>query len=65
MHATQGPNGADLVRDPPVVLKNVVVLEPRRNGNLLGYRQRVDEVIIGDVVKLLAVGCGRYEDPEW
>lgn len=52
----------DLVRNGTVVLENVVTIaletsdvELGRNGDLLGQRKQVVEVLVGDVVELLAM----------
>jgi len=54
--------GHDLVGDGSVVLQNIVPVavkagnvELRRHGNLLGEREQVGEVLVRDVVQLLAV----------
>jgi hypothetical protein len=50
-----------LVRDPSIVLQNVVVLDALRNRNTLRHRQDLGELVIGDVVELRAVVLGDDE----
>ena len=45
----------NLVREAPVVLKDVVVLRPQRSRNLLRGRQNLRELVIGDIGELRAV----------
>jgi hypothetical protein len=42
-------------------LQDVVVLRALGDSDLLGDGQRVHEVLIGDVMQLLTVICGRYK----
>lgn len=51
----------DLVRNAAIVLQNVVVLHALCQRDLLGHRQDLGKLIIGDVVELRAVELGDDE----
>lgn len=44
-----------LMRNPAIVLQDVVVLDVLRNGNALCNRQHLGKLVIWDVVKFCAV----------
>jgi hypothetical protein len=50
-----------LVRNPSVVLQDVVVLDALRNRNTLRHGQDLGKLVIGDVVELRAVVLGDDE----
>jgi hypothetical protein len=45
----------DLMRNPSIVLQNVIVFKTLGNRNLLRDRQHLAELIVRDIVKLRAV----------
>jgi hypothetical protein len=49
------------MRNPSVVLQDVVVLDVLRNCNLLGYGEHFVELVVGDVVQLCTVEFGDDE----
>jgi hypothetical protein len=50
-----------LVRNPSIVLQDVVVLDALRNRNPLRHGQDLGKLVIGDVVELRAVVLGNDE----
>jgi hypothetical protein len=50
-----------LVRNPSIVLQDVVVLDTLRNRNPLRYRQDLGELVIGYVMELRAMVLGNNE----
>lgn len=44
-----------LMRNPSIVLQDVVVLDVLRNGNALCNRQHLGELVVWDVVEFCAV----------
>jgi hypothetical protein len=50
-----------LVRNPSVVLQDVVVLDALRNRDPLRHGQDLGKLVIGDVVELRAVVLGNDE----
>jgi hypothetical protein len=50
-----------LVRQPPVVLQHVVVLDALRDGNLLCDLEDLGQLVVRDVVQLGAVVLGDDE----
>ena len=50
-----------LVRNAPVILQHVVVVEVLRNCDFLGDVQHFEELVVGDVVELCAVVFGDDE----
>ena len=50
-----------LVRNPAVVLQDVVILDALRERNLLRHREHFAELVVGDVVELCAVEFGDDE----
>lgn len=50
-----------LVRNPSVVLQNIVILYTLRLCNLLSYGEDFGELVIGDVMQLCAV---KFRDDE-
>lgn len=51
----------NLVRDPPIVLQEIIILQTLRNSNLLRYGEHLGELVVGDVVEFRAVEFGDDE----
>jgi hypothetical protein len=50
-----------LVRNPTIVLQDIVVLYALRDGDLLRHGEHFRELLVGDVVQLRAVVFGNDE----
>lgn len=51
----------NLMRDPSIILQDIVVLHSLRNGNPLRNGEHFGELVVGDVVQLCAVELGDDE----
>lgn len=51
----------NLMRNPSIVLQNVIILEVLRDSNLLSYGEHLVQLVVGDVVQLCAVEFGNDE----
>jgi hypothetical protein len=51
----------DLMRNPSIILQDIVILQSLRNGNLLRDRQHFVELVVGNIVQLRAVELGDDE----
>lgn len=45
-----------LMRNPPIILQNIIILRPRRLHKLLHHRKDLSQLVIGDIRQFLAVG---------
>jgi hypothetical protein len=50
-----------LMRNPSIILQDIVILQSLRNGDLLRDGEHLGQLVVGDVVQLCAVVFGDHE----
>jgi hypothetical protein len=50
-----------LMRNPTIILQNIIIRRPRRSNQFLNHRQYLHERVVRDIGKLCAVVFGYYQ----